>query len=157
MNPHSTPLRFTRQARAIENSLFKKKKLQDELSGLHGDCGIVGKNQMLSTSFNQVFFCIIRALIFIPHVNSIQQLCLSCHRLLPSRSSPGEPTSVCLAFRMSVCLCVARCPVFHVICHTWCSRASPDLWSRAAERPPVAAACLVSLCTQREHRGRAQE
>jgi hypothetical protein len=35
-------------------SFKKKKKLQDELSGLHGDCGIVGKNQMLSTSFNQV-------------------------------------------------------------------------------------------------------
>lgn len=107
---------------------------------------------MLSTSFNQVFFCIIRSLIFIPHVNLIQQLCLSCHRLLPLRSSPGEPTSVCLAFHLSVCLCVARCPVFHVICHTWCSCASPDLWSRAAERPPVAAARLVSLCTQRAPR-----
>lgn len=59
---------------------------------------------------------------------------------------------MCLAFHMSVCLCVARCPVFHVICHTWCSCASPDLWSRAAERPPIATARLVSLCTQRAPR-----
>lgn len=109
MNPHSTPLRFTRQARAIENSLFKKKKkLQDELSGLHRDCGIVGKNQMLSTSFNQVFFCIIRSLIFIILiVNSVQQLCPSCHRPLLSRASPGEPPACAWLPRVCVPVCCA--------------------------------------------------
>lgn len=62
-----------------------------------------------------------------------------------------------LGFRVSVCPCVARCPVFHVICHAWYSCASPDLWSRAAGRPPAAAARLLPLCTQREHQGRTQE
>lgn len=33
------------RARAVENFLLKKKELQDELSGLHGDCGIVGPNR----------------------------------------------------------------------------------------------------------------
>ena len=36
--------------------LRKRKKLQDELSGFHGDCGIVGNHQTISTSFNQACF-----------------------------------------------------------------------------------------------------
>jgi hypothetical protein len=35
------------------------KKISYKMSGLHGDCGIVGKNQTLSTSFNQVHFVLL--------------------------------------------------------------------------------------------------
>ena len=60
----------------------------------------------------------------------------------------GGATSVCLA---STCLCARVLRA--VLCSMWSATpgvpcASPDLWSRAAERLPVAAARLLSLCTQ---------
>lgn len=43
--------------RSRRNLLFKNTTYK--MSGLHGDCGIVGNNQTLSTSFNQVCFVLL--------------------------------------------------------------------------------------------------
>jgi hypothetical protein len=119
------------------------------MSGLHGDCGIVGKNQTLSTSFNQVHFVLLDLWFSFsfPHVNWLRQLCSSCHRLLPLRF-PGGTASVCLA---STCPCVRLSHAVRVLYdlpRPLCMCVS-RLWSGAAERPPVAAAYLASLPAQR--------